>query len=447
MKQNLLSPAQPAAPREAYQGRHILAKDVRTETDTWQSGINNNVLVFGPSGAGKTRHYVKPNLATAHESLVISDTKGSLHGEFAGLLKARGYEVYCIDFTELRSGCGYNPLDYIRYDPEADAYSEQDIQSLAYCLVGDMSLKEPYWDFAARQYLSVFIGFVMEALPKEQHNLAYVAKVFRLLGTRTLDQMMRDLALHRPQSTLFDRYRSMRSMAMADKMDASIRGIVSTNLDPLTFSDALALYRNPKRIDFRELGRRKTAVFLTISDTDRSMDKLADSFVTQALQHLCRSADKDYPAHRLPVPVRFYLDDFATNLRIPKFDNIVSVIRSREIYVSVILQSITQLDALYGTAAARTILNNFDQLLYLGGQDLDTARLISEKTNMPLHRILSMPLEQAWVLIRGSAPICTQKADPTDESLPDPEACGSQPSSVPLTEADWEWLDDHPLPF
>ena len=157
------------------------------------------------------------------------------------------------------------------------------------------------------------------------------------------------------------------------------------------------------------MGREKTALFLTISDTDRSLDGLAGIFMTQALQILCKSADHDYPKHCLPVPVRIYLDDFATNLFIPDFDKIISVIRSREIYVSVILQSLTQLDALYGMPCARTIINNCDQQIYLGGQDIETAGYISERINKTVNSVLTMPLDKMYVFIRGRAPMETRK--------------------------------------
>lgn len=397
--------------RSNYCGRHILAEGVATETDTWRSGINNNVMVFGPTGAGKTRHYVKPNLLNGHESVIVLDTKGSLCEELREPLERRGYTVKNIDFTDLSAGSGYNPLDYVRYDPATGRYSEQDILSLSGCLVDKFLSKDPYWDNAAQQYLEILIGYVLEALPREEHTMDYVARLFDLMGTPVFDSLMRELEALKPESTVSRRYRALETIRVAEKMDASIRGVLSTNLDPLTFDNALALYRKPDRILFAELGRQKTAVFLTISDTDRSMDKLAGAFVTQALQCLCRSADKDWPDHRLPIPVRFYLDDFATNLRIPDFDKIISVVRSREIYVSVILQSITQLDALYGDACAKTILNNCDQLLYLGGQDLDTATLISEKANKPRFSILSMPVDAAYLFIRGQTPRLVRKYD------------------------------------
>ena len=401
--------------RRNYQGQHILAKGITTSTDTWESGINNNVLIFGPSGAGKTRHYVKPNILNGHESMVISDTKGNLCRELGPRLERRGYDVKVINFNDLKMGCGYNPLDYIRYNEKTDTYSEPDIISLAKCLVEDSSFKDPYWDKAAQQYLEVFIGYVMEALPEEEHTLEYVVKIMQMMGGRDFDSLMRELEALKPGSTTASRYKAAKAIAPAEKMDASIKGVLSTNLDTLTFDDALALYKKPDSIDFAELGRKKTAVFLTVSDTDRSMDKLANAFVTQALQCLCRSADMDCPDNRLPIPVRFYLDDFATNVRIPDFDKIISVIRSREIYVSIILQSITQLDSLYGSANAKTIINNCDQTLYLGGQDVDTARLISERSNKPLHAILSMPLNEAYLFIRGRQPICTEKYDPQQD--------------------------------
>lgn len=409
--------------RANYRGQHILAKGVSTSTDTWESGINNNVLIFGPSGAGKTRHYVKPNILSGNESMIISDTKGSLYKEVGPQLRKRGYVVKNIDFTDLSSGSGYNPFDYIRYDAQSDIYNEQDIISLAGCLVPSSIMKDPYWDYAARQYLEVLIGYVLEALPTREHTLAYVLKALTMMGTPAFDCMMRELQTLKPNVTTSIRYQAIQSMARADRTDSCIRGILSTHLDPLCFDEALALYKKPDRINFSQIGKRKTAIFLTISDTDRSMDKLAGAFMTQALQNLCRSADKDYPEHRLPVPVRFYLDDFATNLVIPDFDKIISVIRSREIYVSVILQSVTQLDSLYGTACARTIMNNCDQMLYLGGQDIDTARLISEKTNKPLYGILSMPLNKAYLFIRGREPLLTDKYEIQSESA-SPLPCG-----------------------
>lgn len=401
--------------RNNYCGQHILAKGITTNTNTWESGINNNVLIFGPSGAGKTRHYVKPNILNGNESMIISDTKGSLYKEVGPQLKKRGYTVKNINFTDLLTGCGYNPLDYIRYNKKTDMYSEKDIKTLAQSIVPPMISKDPYWDLAARQYLEFLIGFVLEALPKEEHTFEFVLKALPLMGTPVFDGMVRELQAFNPTSTAAVRYNAIRTMEQADKTESCIKGILSTYLDPLCFDEALALYKKPNRIIFSQLGKKKTAVFITVSDTDRSMDKLANAFVTQAIQNLCLSADKDYTEHCLPIPVRFYLDDFATNLVIPDFDKIISVIRSREIYVSVILQSVTQLDSLYGTACARTIMNNCDQMLYLGGQDIDTARLISEKCNKPLYSILSMPLNKAYLFIRGREPFLTEKYEIQEE--------------------------------
>lgn len=405
--------------RESYRGSHILAKNVATNTDTWESGINNNVLIFGPSGAGKTRHYVKPNIANGHESMIVSDTKGNLFRQLGPQLLRRGYTVKNIDFTDLTAGCGYNPLDYIRYDNKTDSYSEKDILTLASCLIPESIASDPFWDNASRQYLEVLLGYVLEALPQEQHTIRYVQKLLTMMGDFGMDKLMQEFGLLRPNSTAALRYRALRVMSKSEKTDACIRGILSTHLDSLCFDEALALYEKSDRITFSELGRQKMAVFITISDTDRSMDALAGAFMTQALQNLCFSADKDYPDNRLPIPVRFYLDDFATNLVIPDFDKIISVIRSREIYVSIILQSVSQLDSLYGEARAKTILNNCDQMLYLGGQDLDTARLISERSNRPIYSILSMPLSKAYLFIRGREPLLTEKYTlPEEDSLP-----------------------------
>ncbi len=387
----------------------ILAEGRLIPNDTRVSGINNNDLVIGPSGAGKTRGYVKPNLLQLNESCIVTDTKGSLFGEVGGLLKSHGFRVESIDFTDLdASTMGYNPLEFIRLDEKTGRYFTQDILTVCAALI-PIEGHDPFWDMSARNYLACLISYVLEALPEKEHTMEYVMALFNEMSRSgkepsVFERLLEKLGAEDPESYAYSLYPSIKSQITAEKMYESIRAMISEKLAPLTFRSALELYSRSKRIDFRSLGRRKTAVFLTVSDLDQSMDRLVNLFYTQALQTLCASADKDYPDHRLPVPVRLYLDDFATNTYIPDFDKIISVIRSREVSVSVILQSISQLEALYGHARAATIMNNCDNCLYLGGQDVDTARFIAVKANRTTDTILSLPLGEAWLFTRGQSP-------------------------------------------
>jgi type IV secretion system protein VirD4 len=413
----------------------ILAEGQLIPNDTRVSGINNNDLIIGPSGAGKTRGYVKPNLLQLNESCIVTDTKGSLYGEVGGLLKRHGFRVESIDFTDLdASTMGYNPLEFIRLDEKTGRYFTQDILTVCAALI-PIEGHDPFWDMSARNYLACLISYVLEALPEREHTLEYVMALFNEMNRSgkepsVFERLLEKLGAEDPESYAYSLYPSIKSQIVADKMYESIRAMISEKLAPLTFRSALGLYDRPKRVDFRSLGRQKTAVFLTVSDLDRSMDRLVNLFYTQALQTLCASADKDYPDHRLPVPVRLYLDDFATNTYIPDFDKIISVIRSREVSVSVILQSISQLEALYGAPKAATIMNNCDNCLYLGGQDVETARFISVKANKAMDTILNLPLEEAWLFTRGRTPQKVRKFDITTHAryreLPEAEVKGEQ---------------------
>ena len=396
--------------RNNYRGYHIMTDTYSFDTDTWKTGFNNNVLVFGPSGSGKTRHYVKPNILTSNESMIISDTKGSLYDETKDVLISKGFKVYNIDFTNLKKGMGYNPLAYIHYDAEDDKYSEKDILSLSNLLVAKSHKDDPFWDDASKQYLKCLISYVLEALPKKEHTLDNVLYYLPKITTDDFSVLLEELEVLNPNSTTILLYNAISNNKNVSKTDACVKATLSTHLDTLCLDDAKDLYRKTDQIDFSALGEEKTAVFLTVSDTDRSMDKLANAFMTQALQTLCKKADNS-PGHRLPVPVRFYLDDFATNLYIPNFDKTVSVIRSREISVSVILQSITQLESLYGIPAAKTIINNCDRQLYLGGQDIDTATYISKRINKPLEKVLLMPQNKLWFISRCNEAILSDKYD------------------------------------
>lgn len=367
--------------------------------DTWSTGLNNNDLIIGPSGAGKTRNYVKPNLMQCNESVIVADTKNNLLHEVGPLLKKQGMRIINVDFTDMMGSYGYNPLDYIRSDPR---YYEKDIISIAAILVPIEDPRQPIWEYHARDLLCAIIAYVMECLPPEEHTLEYVVKLFNELYTGIFDQLFQTLGEENPSSFAVARYKLIKDTRNAEKMFESIRSILAEKLSLLTFNGPLQMYSRPNRVDFASLGREKTAIFLNVDDMDHSVDRLVALFYAQALQALCYSAKVDYPDQRLPVPVRLILDDFAASAKIPDFDSITSVIRSREISVSIILQSISQLDSIYGRAEARTIINNCDNWLYLGGQDVDTAQVISCRAGKTVDTILALPLNETYLLTRGN---------------------------------------------
>ena len=307
---------------------------------------------------------------------------------------------------------GYNPLAYIRRDKNGH-YIEQDILTLAACVVPIETEDDPYWETMARIYLESAISYVLEALPEGEHHMGSVARLAAEMGrSGKYKTLMNEMEVLDPDSFALARYRMFQSVTTdADRTSACIFSFLMSKLAPFSFDDAKRLFTNPRKVNIKRLGREKTAVFLTVSDTDSSLYRLANIFYTQALHTLCALADKS-AGHRLKIPVRFYLDDFASNVVIPDFDRIISVIRSREISVSIIIQSLSQLESIYGQAKAMTILNNCDNLLCLGaGRDLETARYISYQVNKPVSAVLNTPLDDAWLLTRGETAQKVMKYD------------------------------------
>ena len=395
--------------------KRILAKNVLVSNDTWVTGRNNNDLLVGPSGSGKTRGYVVPNLLHAQDSLIVADTKGNLYRLYGEHLRKKGYTVMYMDFTEVAyTPWGYNPLAYIRKSRDVelhrngDYYSEQDVKKVAQAICPRTNSKEPFWDEAAQMYLEAIILFVLNLLPQEQHNLYEVYSFLSKMGTPALENMIEEECTAHPDSAFARKIGMIRQNAVADRMDASIKGILAQHLDVVTYSGVKRMFCMKQQVDMDAFLKDKTALFLSVSDSDRSQDALINLFYTQALQYLITAADRQLDS-RLPIPVRFILDDFSTNTVIPNFDNIISVIRSREIYVSIVIQSLSQLEGLYGHAKAQTIINNCDHCLYLGGTDTQTARYFAEKFNCQVSTVLNLPLDTMFLFERGSEPRRVQK--------------------------------------
>lgn len=397
-------------------GHRILADGVTVSNDTWATGLANHDLIIGPTGGGKTRSYVLPNLLSSAESFVVADTKGSLRRQVGGILERRGFRVLELDFTDvLHSPWGYNPLRFIRWDSERKCWNEQDIITVAAALVPVTSRTDPFWDLSARNYAEALIGYTLDNLPQEEHTLVSVAKLFAEAETGILDELMREYCTICPDSFAAMRWKSLQGGRKADKTYSSILAILSQRLSNFSFSGVQALFQNPNQIDFGAISREPTAAFIHVSDCDFSLQNLTSLFYTQALQMLIAEADSR-PDNRLQIPVRLYLDDFS-NLIIPDMDKTISIIRSREISVSIALQSVTQLEGQYGHAKAMTIIDNCDHLLYLGGQSVETARFIGAKANKPASAILNLPLGKAWLFERGNSPREVKKYDLTRHPL------------------------------
>lgn len=357
-----------------------------------------------------------PNLLNSRESFAVTDTKGSLRRQVGGIRSDGGSGCWSWILLMCFTRRGYNPLRYIPVGSERECWNEQDIITVAAALVPVTSRTDPFWDLSARNYAEALIGYTLDNLPREEHTLVSVAKLFAEAETGVLDELMREYCTICPDSFAAMRWKFFQGGRKADKTYSSILAILSQKLSNYSFSGVQALFQNQKQIDFGAISRELTAVFVHVSDNNFSLSGLTSLFYTQALQALIAEAD-NRPDNRLQIPVRLYLDDFA-NLFVPDFDKTISIIRSREISVSIVLQSITQLEGLYDHDKAMTIIDNCDHLLYLGGQSVETARFIGAKANKPASAILNLPLGKAWLFERGCNPREVKKYDDPTPAVP-----------------------------
>lgn len=394
----------------------ILGQDQYYSLDSYKTKLNNNVLVVGTSGSGKTRSIVTPNLLQGVGSYIVSDPKGNLYRKYKDILESMGYEVKKLDFTEPIHSAHYNFFRYIR--------CTQDIVKVAHMLIyqykNEGGHMDPFWDQASQLLVQSVIAYLWEAWGDKEQNLHRVLQLIGLCQangdlseeTSTLDRMMEKHGEKNPDSYAVNMYSKFRVAA-----NRTLRSIL------ITVNARLGLFDTPELnemtatddIDIASIGRKKTALFVVVSDTDRSLDGLVNIFFTQAMNELCRYADKSCEHNTLPIPVRFILDDFATNCRIEDFPRMIASIRSRGISTMLMIQAESQLTEGYGYDG-RTIIGNCDSYVYMGGNDIETAKAVAERCDMPLKKILNMPVGTNWIFRRGQAPVNAKNLD-LDEYL------------------------------
>ena len=339
---------------------------------------NLNTLVCGGSGAGKTRFYCKPNLMQCNSSFVILDPKGEIVRDVGKLLEAKGYEIKVLDLISMEKSHCYNPFVYLQND--------NDIQRLVTNLFKSTTPKgsqsnDPFWDTAASMLLLALVFYLHYEAPEDEQNFAMIMEMLRAGAIEDeeeprpspLDNLFSELEYENPDHIALKYYHSYHSGSA--KTLKSIQITLAARLEKFNL-ESLASLTSTDELELETLGEKKTALFALIPDNDTSFNFLVSILYTQLFQQLFYSADHIHGGS-LPIPVHFLMDEFA-NVSLPDdFDKILSVMRSRSVSVSIILQNLAQLKALF-EKQWESIVGNCDEFLYLGGNEQSTHKYVSE---------------------------------------------------------------------
>ena len=356
----------------------ILTQNVCLGLNARKHKRNLNVLVVGGSGAGKTFSYCKPNVMQCNSSFVITDPKGEILRDTGELLKKKGYEVRVLDLINMEKSYCYNPFVYLKND--------NDVQRLVTNLFKATTPKgsqtnDPFWDTAASMLLLALIYYLVYKAPVEEQNFSMVMDLLREadisedeeITESPLDKLFYRLELENPNHIALKYYRSYHSGA--SKTLKSIQVTLQSRLEKFNLESMSNLTKTDE-MDLASLGEKKVALFAIIPDNDTSFNFLVSILYTQLFQQLFYIADYKYDGS-LPVPVHFVMDEFS-NVSLPDdFDKILSVMRSRNVSVSIILQNLAQLKALF-EKQWESIVGNCDTFLYLGGNEQSTHKYVSE---------------------------------------------------------------------
>ena len=334
---------------------------------------NKNVLIIGGSGSGKTRFWLKPNLMqcaseTYPVSFVVTDPKGSIVVECGKLLMRKGYEIRILNTINFKKSMHYNPFAYL--------HSEKDILKLVTTLIantkgGNEKNSGDFWTQAEALLYSALIAYIHYEAPIEEQNFSTLLALVSAMETREddedfqnpVDLMFEALEKEKPDCFAVRQYKKYK--LAAGKTAKSILISCGARLAPFDIQELRDLMAYDE-LALDTIGDKKTALFLIMSDTDTTFNFVLAMLQSQLLNLLCDKAD-DFYGGRLPVHVRLLLDEFANIGQIPNFDKLIATIRSREISAAIVLQSLSQLKAIYKDAA-EIISDNCDSTVFLSGR-------------------------------------------------------------------------------
>ncbi len=338
---------------------------------------NKNVLIIGGSGSGKTRFWLKPNLLQMHSSYVITDPKGEILLSCGHALQKNGYQIRILNTINFRKSMKYNPFAYL--------HSEKDILKLVTALIantkGEGKAGDEFWTKAETLLYTALIGYIHYEAPEEEQNFNTLLEMLNSMEVReddegfenAVDILFKKLEKKDPEHFAIRQYKKFKMAAgktlksILISCGARLAPFDIRELREITAYDELAL---------DTIGDRKTALFLIMSDTDATFNFLISMVYTQMFNLLCEKAD-DFYGGRLPVHVRCLIDEMANIGQIPNLEKLIATIRSREISACLVLQTQSQLKAIYKDNAD-TIIGNCDSKIFLGGTEPSTLKEWSE---------------------------------------------------------------------
>lgn len=361
-----------------YLENKLLSQNVRIGLNGKIHRRNLNTIVIGGSGAGKTRFYCKPNIMQCNTSFVVLDPKGEILRSEGYMLEKEGYVIKVIDLIDMPKSHGYNPFHYIQ--------SDKDILKLITNLIRNTTPKgsqsmDPFWEKSETALLEALMLYLYHYAPEDEQNFTMVMEMLTYAEVKEddeeyespLDELFYHLERSDPDSLALKQYQIYKQAA--GKTAKSI--LISVGVRLAAFNlDSMASLTRFDELELDKIGERKTALFAVIPDNDSTFNFLVGMLYTQLFQMLYYQADYVYGGE-LPVPVHFLMDEFA-NVALPdEFDKLLSTMRSRQIFVSIILQNLAQIKTLFKDSW-ESIVGNCDELYYLGGNEQSTHKFISE---------------------------------------------------------------------
>lgn len=396
----------------------ILGEGLQISTDSEKTQLNNNIMVVGPSGSGKTMSYAEIRLLrTTESSLIVSLSKRKLVKKYMSHFKEKGYKVIDLNLINPdKSTASYDPMDYVK--------TTADITYLAQSIVMANPRKnksqeaDPFWDDAAQSLLSALIAYEMHI--KTAPSFADVLELFAKLHITdrgdaietNLDSTFERLEREKPDHFACQCWKTFRFSPM--RTASCIYSSLNVTMDTIFRPELKAAMREKPPVIFHQLANERTVLFVTTSAVNPSLNAFAGLFYSHAVKELFEYAESQEDGV-LPRPVHLLCDDFAVGAQIPNFAQYISIFREKQISVSILLQSESQLKSMYGEDDATTIINNCDHYIYLGGMDIMTCQNIALRMSLPLAEVLYMPLGTEYIFERGRKPIVTERFRITED--------------------------------